>query len=280
MITIINGRRSVLAAGLLAGALAGCATTVPANSMSTTRHETVAAQEDREAAAHARQYDPGATKTECLAPGGRRSQIVCWTSSTNPTAEHLREARRHHERAAAHRAASQELRDAEARACVGIPEDDRDMSPFAHREDIDGVDPLYTLLGSRSGGSRAVGAAVRFRAVPGMTPEWLQRLVDCHLARSAAMGYDMPEMNYCPLMLKGVTATVISTGRGFAIEVRSDSVEIATEIRRRAEALVAPASHSSSEPVEGETLAARLAWPPPHSLFLFYSAPDTAAARA
>ena len=45
----------------------------------------------------------------------------------------------------------------------------------------------------------------------------------------------MPEMNDCPLSLRGVTATVTSTGRGFAIEVRSEDVGTATEIKRRAE---------------------------------------------
>ncbi len=213
--------------------------TVPANSMSTVQHETVAAQEDRAAAEHAHLYVPGAKETACLGPGGRRAQTVCWTSFTNPTEEHLRQAQSHRERAAAHRAASQELRDAEARACGGVPEPDRDMSPFAHRDDIEGIDPLYTPLSPRSGGSRSVGAAVRFRAVPGMTTEWLQRIVDCHLARNASVGYTMPEMSYCPLMLKGVSATVTSTGRGFAISIRSDDVETANEIRRRAEALVA-----------------------------------------
>ena len=65
------------------------------------------------------------------------------------------------------------------------------------------------------------GADIVFRAVPGMTPEWLQRIVDCHLARAAAVGHDMPEMSYCALMLKNVTGQVTSTGNGFAVAVTS-----------------------------------------------------------
>ena len=65
---------------------------------------------------------------------------TCWTSVSNPTAEHLREAEEHRRHAADHRASSVALRDAEARACVGITPDDRDMSPFEHVEDIATVD--------------------------------------------------------------------------------------------------------------------------------------------
>ncbi len=140
--------------------------------------------------------------------------------------------------AADHRAASQALRDAEANACVGIPEGDRDESPFQHREDIESVSPIFVPLSAKTGGQRLVGATVRFRAVPGMTAEWLQRIVDCHMARNAAMGYEMPEMGECPLMIKGATATVISIGNGFAVSVRSDDVDAASAIRQRAQALV------------------------------------------
>jgi hypothetical protein len=70
-----------------------------------------------------------------------------------------------------------------------------------------------------------------------MTAEWLQHVVDCHVARNASMGYAMPEMSDCPLMLKNATATVTSTGNGFAVTIRSDDMDTVREIRRRAEAL-------------------------------------------
>lgn len=193
-------------------------------------HEQQARQHEAEATAAADSCKTG------FAPAG----TVCWSSITSPSAETTQRADKHLKMAADHRAAAKALRDAEARACVGMSERDRAESPFAHREDIEGVEPLYTALGSKAGGSRAVGASVQFRALPGMTAEWLQRLVDCHLARSAAMGYAMEGMEYCPLMLKDVTATVTSTGRGFAVAIRSENIDSANEARRRAEAL---ASH-------------------------------------
>ena len=140
--------------------------------------------------------------------------------------------------AADHRAASQALRDAEARACVGLSDDDRDTSPFAHREDISSVEPLTDNVSSGKGQyARMAGAVITFRAVPGMTAQWLQRVVDCHVARNAALGHDVPEMPYCPLVPKNVAAQVTATSAGFAVAVRSDDVDTAKEVLRRARTL-------------------------------------------
>jgi hypothetical protein len=79
------------------------------------------------------------------------------------------------------------------------------------------------------------GAAIVFRAVPGLTAEWLQRIIDCHLARNAAVGYEMPEMADCPLALPGISAKVVSSGDGFAAQVRSGQDSTAAEIWRRAQ---------------------------------------------
>ena len=160
---------------------------------------------------------------------------------TNPTSEHLDEAKKHQRMAADHRAGSQALRDAEGRACVGISDDDRDTSPFDHRQDIASVEAL--TVGTTSGKSqsaRTEGAIVTFRAVPGMTAQWLQRVVDCHLARNTALGHEVPEMAYCPLVPKGVSARVAGTDSGFSVAIRADDSQTAQEILNRARAL---ASH-------------------------------------
>ena len=135
--------------------------------------------------------------------------------------------------AARHRAAAQVLRNAEERACEGISAEDRDASPFFHGADIRSVAQLRDPLSL--GATRLAGATIVFRAVPGLTAEWLQRILDCHLARNVAMGYDMPEMAYCPLAIRSVSASVVSAGDGFAVEVRSDSEAGAAEIWRRAQ---------------------------------------------
>jgi hypothetical protein len=215
--------------------LIACASTPGArpSDMSATQHEQAAAAHEAEATSHAEQYQPSAqtTKTTC---GGKSG---CWTSVTNPTEGHRGDAEKHRKIAADHRAASQTLRDAEAQACVGLSDDDRDMSPFYHREDIARVEPAIEHTTGKNAHDQAVGAVVVFRAVPGMTAEWLQRLVDCHVARNNALGNDVPEMPYCPLVPKGVTAKVSSTGDGFAVRIESRDPETAKEVLRRAQAL-------------------------------------------
>jgi hypothetical protein len=179
--------RSSLLAIASAVALTACVAdpgTQP-HDMSVAQHEAMAKGEDQSAAGHAAQFDPKASveQKQC----GSRWRGGCWTSTVNPTAAHLADAERHRLLAAEHRAASQALRDAEARACVGLADADRDMSPFAHREDIASVQPVTTKSGGGKSGpsGRMTGAVVALRAVPGMTAQWLQRVIDCHVARIA-----------------------------------------------------------------------------------------------
>jgi hypothetical protein len=226
-----------------------CATTPGAgpHEMSTAQHEAAAQQEDTTASGHAAQYDSTAavTRERCGPRAGtaRRADITldpCWTSFSNPTDVHRRTAEEHRRHAADHRAGSAALREAEGRACVGFDADDRDISPFEHIEDIASVTPLKVSSGGKGPTEQTVGAVVTFRAVPSMTAEWLQRVVDCHLARNASLGHVVPEMPNCPLVPKGVTATTTSTGNGFAVSIRSSDPATAKEILVRAQRLVSP----------------------------------------
>jgi hypothetical protein len=231
-------RSLLLATASVCFALAGCAAdqgTRP-HDLSAAQHDAMARTEDKSAAEHAAQFDPNAPRVPTLCGKGREP---CWSSTVNPTARHLADVEEHRKLAAEHRAASQALRDAEARACVGLADADRDMSPFAHREDIASVQELVTRTGGKSPSSRQTGAVVVIRAVPGLTAQWLQRVVDCHLARNAAVGHDLAEMPYCPLVPNGVTATVAPTDTGFAVSVQSEDPTVAREILRRAQGLVA-----------------------------------------
>jgi hypothetical protein len=238
--------RVVTSLALGSFALAACASTPGARpaDMSVTAHEQAAASHEAEATPHAEQYDPNAKRTQtggigCQSgyiPGGR----PCWTSVTNPTQQHLDEMQKHRKMAADHRAAAESLKSAEAQSCAGISDDDRDISPFYHREDITRVEPAYTPSARGKGDpSTVMGAVVTFRAVKGLSPEWLQRIVNCHIARNNALGNAMPEMAYCPLEPKGVTATVASAGDGFAVRIEAKDAKTAQEVLKRAEALKA-----------------------------------------
>ncbi len=215
------------------------------HAMSAAEHEAAASQEQQADDAHAQQHDPAATTSKERCEQVRARGSVCWASETNPTAGHASEAEHHRELASKHREASDALRTAESSACSGVPEEDRDLSPFGHGGDIRSVSPLQEDVRMGKGTStRAAGAEVVFRAVPGLTAEWLQRVVDCHLARNAAIGHEASaaEMPLCPLTLRGAQARVRSVGDGFAVAIRSDDAVASKEILKRAEALQSSAA--------------------------------------
>lgn len=197
--------------------------------MTASGHEAAAQSEERAGTEHAGKFDPKAT-----------DRYTPWRSSENPTQPHRDAAARHRKTAEQHRMASQALREAEQRFCSGIAPDDRDMSPFYHRQDITVVETMKPVDGaydSVAASSSPNGARVSFRAVPGLTGEWLQRVVDCHLARNAVEGASDTTMSYCPLAVPHVAAKVVSAGNGFSVEITSDNAESVREIVKRAEAL-------------------------------------------
>lgn len=228
-------QNSIVTSTLITLIAAGCAssTGTKPHDMSVMQHEQAATTEDQATGQHAEQYNPDATtKTERCGRG------ACWTSVSNPTDQHKSDSEQHEKLAAEHRAAAQALRDVEAKECAGLDESDIATSPFYHREDIAEVSRVSrTVQRGRQTATEEVGGRVVFRAVPGMTAEWLQRLVDCHLARAAAVGHSMPEMPYCPLVPKGVKATAVSVGDGFAVEMTSDDPASDAEVWRRVQAL-------------------------------------------
>jgi hypothetical protein len=249
---------------ILGGALLGaCASSgTKPHDMTAGQHQTAAQTEEQAAAQHQAQYDPSQTKT--LGPTGPSMGAysacieyqtsncdVRWRSTENPTEGHVKEAQKHKKLAEKHRAASKALIEAEQRFCSGIPEADRDLSPFYHREDVTAAQGIKKKEGGYGrtpwnevvqiqqvekevfGPGGLQGARITFRAVPGMTGEWLQRTVDCHLARNAVVGSDAT-MSFCPLAVPHATATVTSTGAGFAVDITSDDANSAQEIVKRA----------------------------------------------
>ncbi len=230
-------RTNLLALVAAVFSIAACATpgTKPQD-MSAAGHEAAAWQEEGTATGHAAQFDPNAQSSYSNCSPSAQNRAVCWESTINPTSSHRREAEQHRAAAAAHRAASQKLSEAEAAACGGVAEEDRVQSPFSHREDIQRV-TLDDREAARLTAKEPAGATVYFRAVPGLTQEWFQRILDCHVARNAAMGFNVPEMPYCPLAVQGITARVSSAGNGFAVELRAKTPEQIAELQRRVQAL-------------------------------------------
>ena len=95
------------------------------------------------------------------------------------------------------------------------------------------------VLVGRETTRRLVGATIVFRPVRGLSSAWLERVLDCHLARNESLGHDVPEMPTCPLVPAGVTVNVRPVGTAFAVDVRAEGEAEAQEVLRRAQLLAA-----------------------------------------
>jgi hypothetical protein len=213
----VTDRRVLRFAALALVATAACATSgTRLHEMSEAEHERTAGAEEAAAARSTAAYQAALrTATERC----RTRTWACWRYLSEPAEGYRQQAERHLDAAARHRAAARALAQAEARACAGVPDLDRDMSPFAHRADIESVAPMFALKVEGTVATQILqGAQIAFRPVPGLTPERLQRIVSCHLERNAALGHDVPEMDYCPLVPRDVSATVLRSHRARRVQ--------------------------------------------------------------
>lgn len=217
-------------------ASAGCAEQSPPK-LSAEGHEEAALAEKRAAAA----ADP------CVS-GRIATDEPCWTSHATEIEEH--------ERAAAQQQETADLQRAEQRACAEVSKADREQTPFSHRADILSVQPL--VLKSPDGREREVGAVVVFRKVPHLSAQRLKDIVDCHLARNAALGVERHDLEYCPLTVnplafKNLKIDVVERADGLALTLETnDSSEVAHEILLRAQR-AAGSARCLSTPAETST---------------------------
>jgi hypothetical protein len=144
------------------------------------------------------------------------------------TGEQRQEAERHRALAAKHRAASEALRAAELHACGGLREQDIDQSPFLRGSEMVGVETLPIDLAPPY-----EGAVVLFRAAPGLTAERMQQVLDCQLARDAAIGHDSPQLARDPLAPRDVKARAFTTPNGIAAAIWSIEPRSARQVRER-----------------------------------------------
>lgn len=215
--------------------LPACAAVIapPAPSMTVPEHEAAALREEALAEAQEARRDPEAKSPRRCGglTDGAHFPPACWRSRMSSDDERRRVAEAHRRAAADHRAAAENLRRIEARACAGLAAEDRDQSPFELRRDIERVQPLGSA-------AEVVGATVVFKAAPGMTVEWLQRIIDCQVTRHAVLGRAQPDAATSPLAPPGVEAAVAAVAGGFAVTIRSEDPATSREILRRARALL------------------------------------------
>jgi hypothetical protein len=135
-----------------------------------------------------------------------------------------------------HLAIARELREREQSACADVPEAERDRGPLSRRDRIAAVEPLSERAYPKEMPQPA-GVAVYLRASPGVTEQWLGRVIECHLAHHAVVGDRMPDP-VSPLFVDDARVALSSTGDGFRIAITARDVTTARAIIERARALV------------------------------------------
>jgi hypothetical protein len=206
-------------------------------------HLAAAEREEGRLLQHEKLYDPKATQSVRRCDPEHAEQHpgapVCWVETINPTAIHLAEMNVHCTRAAYHRKAARDLRAAQEDACAGVSADSRAASPLDRRGNVLGVSPLEEPADQTQGKRQLVGATILLRRVPDLTAEKLQRILNCHLARSATSGYGLTttEADRSPLSESGARVTVREFSSGFAVDVRADDPFAAQAILLRAQKL-------------------------------------------
>jgi hypothetical protein len=123
-----------------------------------------------------------------------------------------------------HLEAATQLRQEEQSACYGIPDSDRVQGPFARPDRIAAIEVVRDRGEFPKAPLKPVGVAVDVRAEPGMTQQWLGRLVACHMAHVAVAGQDpRPSL----LSVANARVAVSSTSVGFRVTVTSSDSDVA-----------------------------------------------------
>jgi hypothetical protein len=136
------------------------------------------------------------------------------------------------------RTASQgaDRRSAIAYACAGVPESELDTNPL-HSGRVVAVEPLRDSPYSMRGSQVLRGATVVIAASPGMTQQWLQRLLECNAARQALVGSAHVD-DLCTLALGKEVPTVGARSDSFAVNLRANDSDEAKVLLKECGALV------------------------------------------
>jgi hypothetical protein len=132
-----------------------------------------------------------------------------------------------------------------------MPEDDdKQLAPVLSGEAVAGVRPLYSNVEASKSGLQAElrGARLTVRALPGVTPEWLDRALECHGAK-AMLGHVTPPAND-PFFVPNafVDVDVFSEKDGFEVQVIAYSPADAKQVLDRANAFGATSKPAPSAP--------------------------------
>ncbi len=133
-----------------------------------------------------------------------------------------------------HADAAKHLREQESAACYGISESVRDRGPLARTDEITGIQVIRDRGQFPKGPLEPVGVALYVRAEPGVTEQWLGRVVACHMAHVAVVGHDRYPG---PLEVPDAQASVSSTGVGFRVTITSRDRDAVRSVLQRGQEL-------------------------------------------
>lgn len=215
--------RAALVFGALLAA-AGCAHS--SQQLTQESHLAESARHREEATREEKQYDPNAMPlAEVRTPFADPSTGSLFVE--NPTAHHLRAADEHLRAAAQHDAEAKKLAAAEANACQGLNEGEREACPLWPAIVRTAQETPRGIKLALKSGVDGVGLAARMK---------------CHLAHGRSHGWD----GGCPLVVSG--ASVVLTDAG-TLEIRGDSPRSIAAIQAEARKLFAPKTPPSPVPV-------------------------------
>jgi hypothetical protein len=134
-----------------------------------------------------------------------------------------------------HRDAAEQLRLAAASACAGVPRSEQASSMRSLV--VLSVEPLYESIFPSKGSRILSGATVRVAAEPGLTEQWLGRVMECHMAQHRVLG-ELKEEG-CPLATIGAVEVVGAPG-SFLVRIRANDRDAAAQVLQRARGLLGP----------------------------------------
>lgn len=126
-----------------------------------------------------------------------------------------------------HLDAAKQLRSEEQLACDGVPETERVNGPFSQPDRITSVEVLRDRVVFQKGFPQPVGVAVYLKAEPGVTEQWLGRVVECHRAHLAVVGRGV---RASPLSVANAQVAVSATAIGFRVTVTSKDTDTARSV--------------------------------------------------
>lgn len=129
--------------------------------------------------------------------------------------------------------------DRERLACTAVPDRDRDEGLFAMRDQIVAVQEVRDRVFPKAP-PQLVGARIDLRATPGVTEQWIGRIIGCHVAHYAVVG-GAPAVP-SPMLVAGAQVRVSSTSDGFRVWITSNDVDVARQALGASRALLAGGS--------------------------------------